>query len=148
MIESYKQEIAESEQKMEEIIESFVSATQGVFTPARVREEFRRFSTLVSMVEHNETLIESLEDKAQKELGDTNMTFQLTQRGNAVNASTTLILNRYTQEEQDRINRCTSALLLVIGHHPSLLDSTWEADEVLQNAVNDLVAGINRTEAL
>lgn len=48
---------------MEEIVESFVSATQSYMTPARVREEFRKYATAVSHVEYYENLIEGLENK-------------------------------------------------------------------------------------
>jgi hypothetical protein len=66
-IAEYKKSIITNEVKQEEIIESFVAATQGYLTPARVREDFRKFATAVSQVEYYEALIEKLEDDRPEE---------------------------------------------------------------------------------
>jgi len=66
-IGEYKKSIITNEVKQEEIIESFVAATQGYLTPARVREDFRKFATAVSQVEYYEALIEKLEDDRPEE---------------------------------------------------------------------------------
>lgn len=71
-------------------------------------------------------------------------TFQQEQRADIYLASTRVTGQTYSENELDMVRTAVGELLYIIGNHPSLMDSTFEADEVLQNAVNDLVTAINK----
>jgi hypothetical protein len=63
--------------------------------------------------------------------------FQNEQRLNVLKAS--LLLNSGEVQIEGEGNGWLALLLEAVAKHPSLMDSTREADEVLQNHVNDLV---------
>ena len=63
--------------------------------------------------------------------------FQNEQRLNVLKAS--LLLNSGEVQIEGTGNGWVALLLEAVAKHPSLMDSTREADEVLQNHVNDLV---------
>lgn len=67
--------------------------------------------------------------------------FQKEQRAAVLKASS--MLNRGEVElKGEEGNGWVALLLEAISEHPSLMDSTREADELLQNCVNDLVEHI------
>ena len=70
--------------------------------------------------------------------------FQKEQRASIYLASAQITGHVYSENELNMVRAVVGELLYIISNHPSLMDSTFEADEVLQNAVNDLVAAINK----
>lgn len=60
----------------------------------------------------------------------------------------TTLAGTMATEAQDDITKLTGKLLLVIAAHPSLMESTYEYNEDIQNAVNELADTIIRRETI